>query len=342
MITSRIDVPIAAHGGRAALGPDAQNVTDFSVCLNAFGPADVVRAAVLYADISEYPDPESRLAREAASVAWRRPIEEIAFGAGASELLDAVCRAFLVPGDRVSIEMPAYNEYARAARLSGAVITPDLTSDATLVFVCSPHNPTGAAYDAGQLRALADECAARGSLLVLDQSYDAFVDTPLGTPGIPGHPAVLHLRSLTKDHSLAGVRAAYAVGPRDVIAAMNSARLPWAASTLAQAAAIATFSSESQAHAARTITLLRVEGRRLREACARLGYDVTPSATHFFLLRVASAPRAQKVLLDRARILVRDCTSYGLDDRIRIGARTPRENDQLIDALDRFSSELRP
>ena len=341
MIAPRTNVALAPHGGRYAIDTAGRDVHDFSVCLNAFGPADTVRDAIRAAPIDEYPDPASRIAREAAASAWQRPVDEIALGAGAAELIDAVCRAFLSPRNVVSIERPAFGEYERAVRLCGASVADGLQSKARLIFVCSPSNPLGHVRAKAELLAIADDCASRGALLVLDQAYDAFSDAPLGTPAFPSHPAVLHLRSLTKEHALAGVRVAYAVGPAAVIRAMNAVRVPWSASALTQAAAIATFTPEARSHASTTIAALRTEARRMRGACSHLGYDVSESSTHFFLVRVSGAQRAQHFLLERADILVRDCTSFGLPDHIRIAARTPVENDLLIDALDRFSGPLR-
>jgi histidinol-phosphate aminotransferase len=361
MITPRAEVQNCSpvpHGGRHGLAIDARDVVhDFSVCLNAFGPADVVRAAIRDAAIDEYPDPASRVARQAAADAWLRPVDEICLGAGAAELIDAVCRAYLSPGDRVVVDTPAFGEYERAAQLAGAAVhrvdTPPSAAwndgavvaairevRPRLVFVCSPSNPLGIARDLRSIRAIADACGDASSLLVLDQAYDAFSDAPLGTPALPSHPAVLHLRSLTKEHALAGVRVAFAVGPSHAIAALETVRVPWSASSATQAAAAATFTTGARAHAAQTISALRAEAARLRAACESLGYEIAPSSTHFFVIRVADATGAQLLLLRKAGLLVRDCSSFGLPSHIRIAARTPEANDRLIGALDQLSSLL--
>ena len=236
MIEARPEVlhsPAPFHGGRNAhVSADVASLLDFSTCLNAFGPAHVVRQAIRDAVVDEYPDPSSRAARTAAADAWRRPVDEIAFGAGAAELIHAACFAYLRPGDHVVIERPAFAEYERAAILCGAVIDevagnegampePDAIAKTIrsvrprLAFVCSPSNPLGAARSLDQLCVIADACADAGTLLVLDQAYDAFAAEPLGTPALPSHPAVLHVRSLTKEHALAGVRVAFAGTERD-------------------------------------------------------------------------------------------------------------------------------
>ena len=181
---------------------------------------------------------------------------------------------------------------------------------------------------------MADACAAVGTLLVLDQSFDGFLAAPLGTPALPGHPVVLHLRSITKDHALAGVRAAFAVGPAHLMAAVERGRVPWAASTVAQAAALAALSGEGSAHAAATIPRLRAERERLESTFARLRMPTVRTATHFILAAVGDAARLAARLRGGHGIQVRDCASFGLPGHIRVAARTPAENVELIRALE--------
>ena len=61
----------------------------------------------------------------------------------------------------------------------------------------------------------------------------------------------------------------------------------------------------------------------------RLGFTLVPSETNFFLVRVANAKEFRTALL-RHGILVRDCTSFGLPEYIRIAPRTPPECRKLI------------
>jgi histidinol-phosphate/aromatic aminotransferase/cobyric acid decarboxylase-like protein len=64
----------------------------------------------------------------------------------------------------------------------------------------------------------------------------------------------------------------------------------------------------------------------------RLGFAPVPSAVHFFLVPVPSAAVMAGRLADR-HILVRDCTSFGLADHIRIATQKPDDNARLISAL---------
>ncbi len=352
------NTPPVPHGGpQGSAAPRAPVRTDFSVSMNAFGPAPIVLEAIRAARPDVYPDPDSIAPRRAASRRWGRPPEEIAFGAGAAELLHALCFAFVRPGDTALIPNPTFGEYARAVGLCGgrvlqgiapppayALDTEEIAAAVVqhrprMVFLCAPNNPTGQPFPRDELRRIADASAAAGTLLVLDQSYDAFAAEPLGTPALPGHPAVLHLRSITKEHALAGVRAGFAVGPETVIRALERGRPPWPVSTIAQAAAVAALTDAGLAHVAETVPRLRFERELLEAAFARLRLPTVRSATHYLLAAVGDAAALAARLREEHAIRVRDCASFGLPGHVRVAARTPAENAALVAAMEAACSD---
>ncbi len=341
-----------AHGGPAG-EDDARPVrADFSTSVNAYGPAAVVveavRAAITPARLAAYPDPTCGAARGAIAAHAGVDPDCVALGAGAAELIFAAVLAGVGAGGRVLVPRHAFGEYARAATLCGAeVVTPAegepfaaavLARRPRVAFLCTPESPAGRAWPLAAVRAAADACAEAGARLVLDQSFDAFAADPLGTPALPGHPAVLHLRSLTKDHALAGVRLGYAVGTPEAVAALERARVPWSVSTAAQAAAVAACTPEAQAHVRRTTAALRAHAAGLRAAFA--GRTGLPSDVHYFLLHVGDAARGARLLRDRHALRVRDCASFGLPAHVRVAARTPDENAWLAFALDDVLPDL--
>lgn len=345
------ETPLASHGGPppGEAGPEVR--IDASVCLNAYGPAPEIEAAVRGAPIDRYPEPDAGEARRALVRELGCVPEEIAVGAGAAELIQAVAFAWLRPGDAVAAPTPGFGEYERVTRLCGGGWIPapcreeslrlDLAGvgalvrsrPVRLVFLCAPNNPTGERIPLEAVRTLADTCERRGALLVLDQAYDAFLETPLGTPALHHHPAVLHLRSLTKDHALPGARVAVAVGPPAVIEALERARPPWPVSAGALAAVEAIARGAGRDHLARTLPRLREERGRIESVLSGRGIRLVPSDTHYLMAETGDAAGVSKRLLREHRIRVRDCTSFGHAGHVRIAARTPEENDVLIHAL---------
>lgn len=345
-------VAAAEHGGRHGFaGAPATELLDFSVCLNAHGPAPTVVDAIRTAPVDEYPDPRSIDARSALARAYDTPLSSIAIGAGSAELIHAVCFAYLRPGDVALVVEPAFSEYRRAASLCGAHVVgiaigagDDLLQPIhravqrlrpRIVFAAAPTNPTGIAITRDALAALADSCHSADSLLVLDQAYDAFTANPLGSPALRHHANVLHLRSLTKEHALAGVRVATGIATARIINDIEAVRAPWSASTAAQAAAVEVTSDDARRHARGSIACLRAERQRIATALASSGIVSNPSDTHFMLIACPMATALRDRLIAEHNILVRDCTSFGLRRHIRVAARLPHENDALISALRR-------
>ncbi|HEX6037565.1 histidinol-phosphate transaminase [Longimicrobium sp.] len=341
---------LAEHGGPDGVRDAAQPVRmDFSTCVNAYGPAPAVAEAVRRAPIDAYPDPRALAPREAAAAYWDVAVDRVSFGAGAAELIAAAACALLRANDVALVAAPAFGEYARAAALCGARVTEirgadpfapeaDEVVDAIrrvrprVVFLAAPSSPAGRAYTADALARVADACADAGARLVLDQSYDAFLSAPLGTPTLGDHPAVLVIRSLTKDHALAGLRAGFAIGPAPLIERLERVRTPWSASTPAQAAAGAALSAAGDAHLAATLPRLRAERMRIAATLDAAGIATVPSDTHYLLADVGDG-RTWTSALRRTGIAVRPCASFGLPRHVRIAARTPAENDALLAAL---------
>ncbi|MBL0937986.1 MAG: histidinol-phosphate aminotransferase family protein [Gemmatimonadaceae bacterium] len=340
--TALADIGPAVHGGRHGASDDASNIIDFSVCLNAHGPAPEVVSAIAACVVDEYPDRSSTRERALAAAWYQRPIDEIVLGAGSAELIQATCLAYLEPDRAALLLRPCFGEYERAARLTGASVrsvwsVKDLlamiTADVHVVFVASPTSPYGEQLPLSSIQAIAEACRTADALLVLDQAYDAFAARPHGTPVLAGHDHVLHLRSLTKDHALAGVRVAFAVCPPEVAQAIEQVRVPWIASAPTQAAASALMTDTAMRHAAQTIESIRAEAGRITSALNELEIVVEPTDTHYQLIGCHDAARLRATLLSQHGILVRDTTSFGLPQHVRVAARTPLDNDALLHAM---------
>lgn len=362
----RIPEPVhGGPGGIAVAGPPLR--ADFSTSVNAYGPAPsliaAVRASLDVDRVAAYPDPACRAARAALAARAGVSPDSVVVGAGATELILAVTQAFVRPGDRVLVPPHGFGEYTRAAMLSGGSAIEPLvgagapsrpadegvagcaraiaTRSPRVAFLCTPESPGGRAWTRDAVREVADACRRAGTLLVLDQSFDAFTAAPLGTPALRDHPATLHLRSLTKDHALAGLRLGYLVGPPALVSAVERARMPWSVSTPAQVAAVAACTPEAESHVRDTTARLRAAADELRAAAHALGIATAPSDAHYFLLDVGDAAAASRLLRERHAIAVRDCASFGLPAHVRVAARTPGDNRLLRAALDALATLVR-
>jgi histidinol-phosphate aminotransferase len=351
MRTPNQSVPPAVHGGLdlaelRELGVDPTRIVDFSTNVNPFGPAPGVRAAIAAASLDAYPDRRVTALRHALAERWSIEPRSILVGNGSSELLWLVGLASLRPGDDVLILGPAYAEYARVASLFGArpiaidaaeskgfrhdpnAVTAALDGlRPRLAFVCNPSNPAGTVLPAETL----SEWVRRfpDTLFCVDEAYLAFTAGARSTIEAPADNLVV-VRSMTKDHALAGVRLGYAVGPAIWIDALAAAQPPWSVSAVAQAAGLAALADTE--HLTRALERLGDAKRRLIDDLVRIGRAPVPSATHYFLLPVGDG-RAVRLALLRRGMLVRDAASFGLPTHARIATRRPEENARLVAAL---------
>ena len=141
---------------------------------------------------------------------------------------------------------------------------------------------------------------------------------------------VIVLRSLTKDCALASLRLGYAIAT-PAVAERLGAQLPsWNVNGVAQAAAIAALADRR--HLTTTLDHLAIERRVFFHALRDSGLHVMPSRTHFCLVEVGDAHHVRQQLLTR-KILVRDGTSFGLSQFVRVATRPMSEWQQLALAL---------
>jgi L-threonine-O-3-phosphate decarboxylase len=338
-------LPLGVHGGSSGL--DAADVLDFSTNINPYGPSPEVRAALAATTVSEYPDPEARLLRQALAKHIGVTQEQILPGNGASELIWLIALAFLRHGDRVVILGPTYCEYARAAILMGACIyswqaseEDDFNVDPAavgrllekqrprLAFLCNPNNPTGAVLAPQTIVSWARQHPA--TLFVVDEAYLSFAPD---LESVLRYPAsnLLVLRSLTKDFGLAGLRLGYAVGDPECLGWLARVKPPWSVNALAQSAGVAVLGDLD--YCQQSLAWLRAAKTELIEGLIAIGKTPLPSSVPFFLLPAEDGAAFRLDLLRRG-ILVRDCASFGLPGHVRIATRTPEQNRRLLAALD--------
>ena len=62
-----------------------------------------------------------------------------------------------------------------ARRQNGFLPTPEPSSEADIIYLCSPNNPTGAVYTHELLQKWVDYAVARGAVILFDAAYESFI-----------------------------------------------------------------------------------------------------------------------------------------------------------------------
>ncbi|MFJ5369159.1 threonine-phosphate decarboxylase CobD [Bosea sp. CER48] len=222
----------------------------------------------------------------AARAAYRVPDHaRIVAAPGTQILIELLPR--LAPAGPVAILGPTYAEHGHAWRKAGLAVTEAAVPDAeaATIVVVNPNNPDGRLFSRSELAELAQRCAARGGLLVVDEAFIDFAPAESIVPDL--QPGAVVLRSFGKTYGLAGLRLGFAIGAAGQMDRLRAALGPWSvagpalhvgAQALTDAAWLARAGEERARDAARLDALLAPHGR------------VVGGTSLFRLLETPSAP----------------------------------------------------
>ncbi len=272
---------------------------------------EALRAAVPV--VSQYPTaaglPQVRQA--IASYLRRRfgvsvdPATQVIPTSGSKEAIFTTPLAFVDgKGDQaVVFGTPGYPVFDRGSRFAGAEAVgirlqgdfvlragdiPTKTWKRTrLVWICSPHNPSGSVTELGDLADLVAACRRHGAMLLSDETYvDLYEDEPppssLQAAG-EGAESVLCYLSCSKRSGMTGYRSGAIIGDAEAIKALKALRasVGVASPEFVQAAALAAWSDDDHARQRRQIFARK--RAVLREALDDLGYRVIGSRAGIYL-----------------------------------------------------------
>lgn len=305
-----------------------RDLLDFSASMNPFPPS--VEWDPGACDLGDYPDDTYSDLKEALGSVFSRKPEEITVGNGSVELIRIFAQVMAGPGSRVFIERSTFGEYAQSVRLAGGAITHTPGDTVDIRYLCNPNNPDGALLPKEEVIQKLDACHAEGSALFLDE---AFIDLSDPDQSMAGYrdPDLFVLRSLTKAFSVPGIRFGFGFGDPGLIDAIERTRPPWTVNRFAEIYA---------AHAIRQLPELAESRRRiaaereyLMDSLRVIGFNPHPSSVNYILIDAGvPATELSKRLMQRG-VLVRDCTSFGMPESIRVAVRRHEENRVLIEAL---------
>lgn len=338
---------VSAHGGV---------VLDVSTCIDAFGilepvaqALDEVNARRAYAS---YPDPCSVVSRKVLAAVCECDPSMVDVGPGAAEILWSVVRMFATDvqargagGLSALTWEPCFSEFAYAVRaVGGSVSEQRFASDApveaqlqalsraiarerpNVVYACAPTSPRGQWVPATMLVQLTEE--HRSTHFVLDQSYLS-LSQHVGDLALRFPSNVICVRSLTKELATPGVRVGYALMQPLWRERLQAQRPTWVMGAHAQALIDAY--PRCQPLLRQRAILLRRHTVELARQIRALGLRAELEDTHYFAVRHLDASKLAATLAARERVLVRDCTSFGMPDAFRVSAHPKQQ--RLIRAL---------
>jgi len=338
------------HGGNLRRAKELYGLDSFidlSANINPFGPPAGVWASLQQgmSDIVNYPDPESRALRETLSNHLGISTESIMVGNGAGDLIFTIVHA-LKP-KKVAIPIPAFSEYERAARSVGSIVSyiplgpegwtklnridgeeedksdqdkvdrmwREYLTGCDLLFLCSPHNPTGTTLEKKTFELVLRLTKELGCRILFDESFLDFLPNESRESArtyLVSNEHLIVLYSLTKFYSLPGLRLGTVFAHKSLLATFDQYRDPWSVNVLAQRAGIVALEDwEFQVDVREKLRKSRLLFYQLFTQCNFSDLRLWATTVNFALIEVLNHTSGELIQhLGRLGILVRDCANF--------------------------------
>ena len=157
---------------------------------------------------------------------------EVFVSSGASDELGDILDLFDKRNTALIME-PAYPAYVDANIMAGRKIIrlpsgiengflpePPQNTQADIIYICSPNNPTGAVFDREKLQEWVDFANKNGSVIIFDAAYEAFIEDsalPRSIFEIEGaRTCAIEICSLSKTAGFTGTRLGYTIIPKEL------------------------------------------------------------------------------------------------------------------------------
>ncbi len=309
-------------------------------------PYVIDQIAIAAESANRYPDNAS--VELTAALAARYGVEpaRVAVGCGSVSLCTQLVQAVADADDEVIYAWRSFEAYPIIAAVSAAssvqvplrdfvhdldAMAERITGKTRLIFVCNPNNPTGTVVGGDELHAFLRR-VPEDVVVALDEAYREYVldpSVPDGMTLLSEHPNLVVLRTFSKAYGLAGLRVGYAVAADPAIStALRQTQVPFAVTTVAQTAALASLQPEAEAQLLRRVSEVVGERGRVRDALRAVGYDVPPTQANFVWMPMGAASVEWAAGCEARGVIVRPFAGHG----VRVTVSTPAENDRFLDA----------
>ena len=304
----------------------------------------MAQAAVALTDASAYPDASYTALRTQLATFHGVSVQRVQLAASASEFIFRITAVAAQQGaSAVWLPQHSYGDYAQAAYAHGLKPTASL-HDASLLWACEPSSPLGQskANMAQWLQAVDD-----GATGILDRAYEPLRLAGAGSLSGAQLQRVWQLWTPNKALGLTGVRAAYAIAPVNCPGAMLSQLEQlcpsWPIGAHGVSLLTAWTQADVQAWLADSLGTLRLWKTQQIALCEAMAWTCLPSQTNFYVARPslpAGLTLAQALSNLRVEgIKLRDATSFGLPDHVRLSVQPPAAQCALQTAWGHVLSE---
>ncbi|QYK00050.1 histidinol-phosphate transaminase [Shewanella psychrotolerans] len=271
--------------------------------------------------------------------------EQVVTSRGADEAIELLIRTFCVPGkDSIACFGPTYGMYAisaqtfnvgvNALRLNDEYQLPndiaEQVTDAKLVFICNPNNPTGTVISPEVIAQVIAKLP--DALVVVDEAYIEFCPDYSVANLIDQFDNLIVLRTLSKAFALAGARCGFMLANSEIIEMVMRVIAPYPVPLPVSNLACEALNPQGIDTMKQQVSQLKQNGLRLSEALLRIGAKVLPANGNFVLASFNDVTEMQNKL-KQGGVVTRAYKDPALADSIRFSFASDEQTDTLINLL---------
>lgn len=302
--------------------------------------------------VNRYPDPLQEELKRQISQLKGVPAENIFLGNGSDEAIDLPYRIFCRPGeDNVVAIDPTYGMYKVCADVndieyrkvaldehfdfSPQALLAACDANTKLIFICSPNNPTGNAFERTKIEEVIQKFEG---IVIVDEAYSEFSSQHPLRNDVAKYPNLIVLNTFSKAMGCAGIRLGMAFASTEIIALFNKVKYPYNVNTLTQQRAMEVLSKLVELQ--RNISLIVEEREHLILSFKSLPVckEVYPTDANFFLARMTDADGIYRYLVGQG-IIVRNRSRVALcGSCLRVTIGTKSENTKLLAAIRQYKA----
>lgn len=315
---------------------------------NPYPPSPKVLEAIKTAadeTLRLYPDPDCDELRETIAGHYNIGKEQVFIGNGSDELLAFAFPAFFEPAGKpvlfAEVTYSFYPVYAAFFNISYKLIPVDeefnipeegYYQDNGGIIIANPNAPSGKGIAVEKIEQIVSR--NESSVVIVDEAYVDFGGVS-AVRLIDDYPNLLIIKTMSKSHSLAGLRVGYAMGDKGLmegIARVKDSINSYTVDRLALAGAREAIKDDAYFQETRAKIISTRE--RVAARLAQMGIKVIPSQANFIFISSSRCPGG--VLFQRLRekgILVRYFNKPGIDNFLRVTIGTDAEMDCFLEAI---------
>lgn len=297
-----------------------------------------------------YPDPDCTELRETCAKYYGVGAENVFAGNGSDELLAFSFQAFFNPGSTIifpDITYTFYLVYARFYNIDFRLVplnaefeisADDLARENEGIVLANPNAPTGKVLPAASIVKILD--SNTDNVVIIDEAYIDFGGES-AVKYIDQFPNLLVIKTLSKSHSLAGMRIGFAFGQAHLIKGLDRIKNSFNSYTLDRLALAAAKAAleDTEYYSETSLKVIRTR-EKTTEELRKLGFYVVDSAANFIFASYKDIPG--EFLFKRLRdmgVLVRYFNKPRIENFIRVSIGTDEEMEILLNAAGKIVCE---